>query len=357
MNRRGLTIACLCIALVWMAVPAARAATPEGPRLAINAFSLENLDATLFTAGADGTGPGTVLSGSSRHGHVTGVLPSGSLSWSPDGQTLVFTGTVGTRRRHGPDLTRTMLFAVPAEGGKPRALPGTADAKDPVLSPDGHTIAFARDRFEIRPHHRAKSGLPLYTSTSTWLTDLNGGPARRLTPWRNELENTPSSFSPDGLTLALTRATGRGGSEAVGLRLDTGAETLLARNASEPVYSPDGSRIALLRTATSDDARGARSRGTDLVVVQADGSGEVRLLAASQGTAVSPRWDPSGQRLAFVKFKRHLTLESLLTEGDSIFEVNADGTCLHEAFAASHVLYSGVVWQPGAGREAGPLAC
>jgi Tol biopolymer transport system component len=285
---------------------------------------------------------------------VKGVLPSGPIAWSPDGQTLVFAGTVGVRHTQRSSRTRTMLFAVAAEGGKPRALPGTADAEDPVFSPDGRTIAFARQRFELRLHHPGKSGLPLFESTSTWLTDIGGEPARRLTPWKSELDNTPSSFSPDGLTLALTRATGHGGSEAVGLRLDTGAETLLARNASEPVYSPDGSRIALLRTATP---RNARSKGTDLVVIQADGSGEVRLMAASQGTAVSPRWDPSGQRIAFVKLKRHETLESLLTEGDSIFEVNADGTCPYKAFAASHVLYSGAVWQPGPGREAGPLSC
>lgn len=357
MTRRGLIIGCLCIVLSSLGVVAAQAAAPEGPRLAITALSLESFGATLFTAGADGTQPRTVLRSSARHGHLNGVLPSGPVAWSPDGQTLVFAGTVGVRRTSRSSSARTMLFAVAAEGGKPRALPGTADAEDPVFSPDGHTIAFARQRLEAHLHHPSDSGSLLFVGASTWLTDIGGGTARQITPWKNGLANTPSSFSPDGLTLALTRAAGRGGSEAVGLRLDSGAETVLARNAAEAVYSPDGSRIALLRTPAPQHASGARSTGSELVVIQADGSGEVRLMAASQGTAVSPRWDPSGQRIAFVKLKRNETLEALLTEGDSIFEVNADGTCPTRAFAAPHVLYASAVWQPGPGREASPLSC
>lgn len=355
MTRRGLTIGCACIVLGLLGPSGAQAAMPEGPRLAITALSLENLGATLFTAGADGSQQRTVLRSSLRRGHASGILLSGPVAWSPDGQTLVFAGTEVGRRAAGSNRPRTMLFAVPAEGGEPRALPGTANAQDPVISPDGHTIAFGRARLRhLRP---GGSGANPFVGVSVWLTDIAGGIARQITPWKNGLENTPSSFSPDGLTLALTHTTGRGGSEAIGLRLATGAETVLARDATEPVYSPDGSRIALVRPPAAHRVQGARSKGTDLVVIQADGSGETRLMAASQGTAISPHWDPSGQRIAFVKVKRNETLEGLLTEGDSIFAINADGTCPTRVFAAPHVLYASAVWQPGPGREAAPLTC
>ncbi len=356
MTRRGLTIGWLCIVLVGLAVPAARAAAPEGPRLAINALTLRGPQASLFTAGADGTQPATLLQVSVRQ-QASKPLPTGVGTWLPDGQTLVFAGIAGAESAARTGRARTTLFTIPADGGRPHALAGTSGGEDPILSPDGHTIAFARRKFVFQPRHSGGNGGSAFSGTSTWLADIAGGPARRITPWRNGLDVSPSSFSPDGLSLGLTRARNKGGSEAVAVRLDTGAETVLAKSASEPVYSPDGSRIALLRIPARDHAAGARIKGNELIVIGADGSGEVRLTAASQGAVAVPRWDPSGQRLAFVQFERHQSLDKLLTEGDSIFEINADGTCPTEIFSAPGMLYTGAAWQPGPGREAPPLSC
>jgi Tol biopolymer transport system component len=356
MNRRGLTIGCLCIALLSLAAPVARAATPGGPRLAVTTLSLGGLGWTLFTAAADGSRPATVLQASVRR-HLSKPLPSGAATWSPDGQTLVFAGVVGVRRTPRSSRPRTMLFAVPPSGGPPRAIPGTADAEGPIFSPDGHTIAFARRRVDFQLDHPGGSSGSAFRGTSIWLGDIAGGRARRITPWQNGIDSTPSSFSPDGLTLGLTRAARKGRSEAVALRLDTGAETVLAKNAFEPVYSPDGTRIALLRHSPRRHVGGAGIEGNELVVIGVDGSGETRLTVASQGAAALPDWDPSGQRLAFLHFEKNLSVGDLLTEGDSVFEINADGTCPTEVFSARHVFYTGAVWQPGPGREAAPLSC
>ncbi|HVY96445.1 MAG TPA: hypothetical protein VHA54_05755 [Solirubrobacterales bacterium] len=359
MTRRGLTIGCACIVLLALLAPAAPAATPEGPRLAVTGVSLKSFRVTFLTADADGSRPRALLNSSPRRGHRSEPLPSGTISWSPDGQKLVFPAIVGVRRTAHGSRVRTMLFSVAPDGGKPRSLAGTDGAEGPVFSPDGHTIAFARRRVAFQLDHPKGHSGSVFRGTSTWLIDTGGGPARRITPWRNGLETTPSSFSPDGLTLGLTRQVGRGRSEAVALRLDTGAETVLASSAAEPVYSPDGSRIAMVRIPARKHAGTSTTKGNELIVTGADGpgSGEQRLTTPSLGGAALPSWDPSGQRIAFVMFKKDQSFFDLLTKGDSIYEINADGTCPTQVFGASHTLYTGAVWQPGPGREAPPLTC
>lgn len=354
---RGLSICCACAALSLTAMSGARAEPPPGPRLAVTTVSLKGFWASLFTAGADGAQPATLLRVSLRP-PLSKPVPVGAATWSPDGRTLVFSGVTGFPSGAHASQPKEMLFAMPADGGKPRALVGTVGGEDPVFSPDGHTIAFARQKKKVRSRQPGGSRGSAFKAVSTWLTDVAAGPPRQITPWRNGLEAIPSSFSPDGLGLAFTRTSRGRGSEAVLLRLDTGLETVLARNALEPVYSPDGSRIALLRPRGQRLARGSQAKVTDLVVLQADGSGEVRLTDAAKGIALWPRWDPSGQRIAFVRLERpgHLAGQ-LLAIDTSVFEINADGTCPTSVFSVPHVLYAGATWQPGPGREAPPLTC
>lgn len=356
MIRRGLSICCAVALFSALTAAAAQGATPEGPRLAITGISLENFSASLFTAGPDGSRPRTLLHDSPRRGHQSELLPSGQAAWSPDGQRLIFAGIVGVVDTPRSSRPRTKLFSVGADGGKPRVIPGTDGAQEPVLSPDGRTIAFARQRVEFQPQRPGGRRGSVFRGTSTWLVDVSGGAARRITPWQNGLEVTPSSFSPDGLSLGLTRAAGESRREAVALRLDTGAETVLSKRAAEPVYSPDGSRVALLRIPARHGG-GSGVKGNELVVIGLDGSGETRLTTPSQGGALLPRWDPSGTRIVFIRFKKHQSFVDLLTQGDSIVEINADGTCPTEVFGHLHALYTGAVWQPGPGREASPLSC
>jgi hypothetical protein len=37
--------------------------------------------------------------------------------------------------------------------------------------------------------------------------------------------------------------------------------------------------------------------------------------------------------------------------------INADGTCLGQVFSDPDLTLYGPVWQPGVGREAGPMSC
>jgi len=46
-----------------------------------------------------------------------------------------------------------------------------------------------------------------------------------------------------------------------------------------------------------------------------------------------------------------------LFAGDSIMEINADGSCRTKVLSVPKVTLFGATWQPGPGREAGPIAC
>jgi len=64
---------------------------------------------------------------------------------------------------------------------------------------------------------------------------------------------------------------------------------------SDPRLSPDGDRIAFVRTIPTDD----ETKESTVYVVPADG-GDPRRFTVAEGEDSEPRWSPSGDRLAFV---------------------------------------------------------
>jgi Tol biopolymer transport system component len=104
---------------------------------------------------------------------------------------------------------------------------------------------------------------------------------------------------------------------------------------------------------------GTRTVMSDLFTSNADGSGLRRLTKTPYQDELFPSWDPSGERLAFVRYLPEL-FESELVEagiGASVMQLNADGTCPKEILKPSIVAIYGAAWQPGPGREAGRIPC
>lgn len=318
---------------------AAGGAVPPGPRLAFQTLNRASR-VTIQTAGPNGSGR-QVLIDAMRHTKLPRPLPGFAPAWSPNGRRIVFAG------REGGVLK---LFAVPAGGGKARPIPGTDGAFDPVLSPGGHTVAFARAR--IRAHIGVPKGGPpvisSYTSVTTWTIGIDGRGAQRLTAWRNGLEITPSSFSPDGRVLAASQFDeDKLAYEAVALQTDGSGASVLAHDAYQPAFSPDGTEIALILHLAHLEPKAGRlgSYRGEVAVMNADGSGIRRLARTSFGEQSPPSWDPSGARLAY-------------TQARSIVEMNADGSCRKRVFTeTAKVSYYGPAWQPGTGREASRISC
>lgn len=353
---RRLAIATLLGATLGLLTATAMAAgTTTGPRLSFVEWRLQRpTSLRLVTVAPDGAGRRVLTD------HSIQPVPFAGASWSPDGATLAFAGYPPGGGSGGGPKAEPRIYLIDTDGGPPREVTGTVGASGPVFAPDGAAIAFTRSKLiqKLDPRHPWLSRS--YFSATAWTIAVAGGDPRRLTPWRNGLLNEPASFSPDGKLLLLDRTrTPLVPSEVVALNLGDGTTRLVARNAEEPAFSPDGTRIALvsyrdhLRVQTAD---GPVPVG-ELYVVRASGSNARRLTRTPQIQESDPSWDPSGERLAFVSGG------SGLGSGSSLVQVNADGSCGRRVLGPdrrpdfdSPALY-GPAWRPGPGRGAGPIPC
>jgi Tol biopolymer transport system component len=336
----------VCVALFAVAVLAPNGAlgsVPGVPRLAVvaNESCCGN---AMIAVGPDGRGREDLVGGPGlRNVLVASDLPS----WSADGRWVAF----GASRPgdEGP------VVAIAREDGSglrlfPRAV---LEGGDPIISPDGTSVAFMRADLVRAP--RRKSYL---VKTSIWLLAVDNGSIRQLTRWRLGTIAQPTSYSPDGTTLAA-QSFGPGGFRAVAIDAGSGRLSLLVRNATEPTYSPDGTRLAFVRlrnwrAAIREDATSPSV--VELVVARADGTAPERLLS-KRGLIAWPSWDPSGSRLSFTRSAIDSPRSYRPLEGDEVMAINADGTCLTQVFSDSEVTLFGSAWQPGVGREAGPISC
>jgi dipeptidyl aminopeptidase/acylaminoacyl peptidase len=304
------------ILALLLTVSVAAAAAPAGPRLAVVKVTWKPERARLITVDPQGK-DAVRLAGGQERGPLS-LFGWGPMSWRPDGAEIAVTG-LGD------------FLLAKANGGGARRI-NAAGAEWPVFAPDGRTIAFLR---EGRP------------GTTIWTIDLVTWEQRQLTPWRGGLEYVASSFSPDGRTLLATRFDGRGAAKAepVALDLATGRATRLLPDGLQPVYSPDGSKIALFRKV-------GKRENNDLFVLDVEKGTARRLTRTQPGYELFASWDPSGERIAFARYRgRHFEW------ANSIFQINADGTCETEILSKRRTLFYGPAWQPGPGREAGRIRC
>lgn len=353
MNRVVLSLV-LATALAATAAPA-RAAEPVGPRLALSVFSDgsggEDEREEVITVGPAGEAPLSLLGG--REASI-----GDALSWSADGNRVAFpmSGIDSTASRDYGSGWSVVAMARFDGGGISTYPSAFLNAGDPVMAPDGRSVAFSRWKLvkELPGHDE------YIFKASIWSLDVEGGGVKRLTRWRLESFIDPISYLPDGSSL-VAELPGRGKTQIVAVDLRSGRTAPLARlpdDAQEPTYSPDGTRLAFVRNKTLRRQLPKPDRPrSELWVASADGSGAKRVLSR-KGYISSPSWDPSASRLAFIRNPGLEGIGSLEPEpGNKVMEINADGTCMTKVFANPDFTVYGAAWQPGPGREAGPIAC
>lgn len=343
----------LLAALAAALALAAPASAADGPRLAfVEWLDREPPMTRIGTVAADGSGRRTLDLGGVQ------PLPFEGPVWSADGSTLLFSGYPLNAKGEIREKEKR-LYLADAEGGMPRELPRTAGATDPVLSPDGGTVAFTRSKLNFHFNPKNPIAFGYYSSSTAWTVALDGGRPKRLTPWRNGLANVPAAFSPDGSTLLLERDREPGwDSEVVARPLGGGPLRVIARRAEQPDYSPDGTRIALIdyRDGLTVETGDRPAPIGELYVVDADGSRPQRLTRTKTSQESQPDWSPSGERIAFLRIPG----PGGLGFGSTLMQMNSDGSCLRRVTGgqgrSAPALY-GPAWQPGPGREALRLTC
>ncbi len=244
------------------------------------------------------------------------------------------------------------------------------------MFPDGRTVAFLRVKGtnsgsnSVGPNgkrhlHRTRA------RSSVWLVGIDGSAPRRLTPWRKTPDvEIPSSVSTDGQHLVVTR-------EQLGpeeheqntflLDIESGRSTGRIEGGGDAVYSPDGTRVAFIffhpfAKPHVLGGKGATGRTTifgrsALVVVDLATESITQIASGGVRPVADPSWDPSGQRLSFLRYANVGSESGLFGLGDTVMEANPDGSCLTAVLHSPGVAYLAPAWQPGAGRGAGPIAC
>jgi len=116
----------------------------------------------------------------------------------------------------------------------------------------------------------------------------------------------------------------------------TADDLLTLQNVCDPQISPDGTRVAFVRTATDTEKNTYRG---EVWVAPADGSRPARKFTGGKWSDGGPRWSPDGTQIAFVSDRQE-------GEQAQVFLIPADGG---EASALTHLEAGGIHglrWSP-----------
>lgn len=166
------------------------------------------------------------------------------MAWSGDGQWIAF---------NAYDGKKVEIYVVSASGGKPKKIPANLSRRSGYafnyrlsLSADGKTLAFCAADMTSSEIKGEKSGP--FLLHQLYAISVDGGEAKRLT--------------------------------------DEGA--------TEPAFSPDGKRIAFIRSIFLENGKVKK----DLWVMNSDGTKSIQMTEFP-GNARGPVWSPDGKMIVF----------------------------------------------------------
>jgi TolB protein len=182
----------------------------------------------------------------------------------------------------------------------------------------------------------ASAGFPAVVGI--FVMDADGSNVRRLTQLRrfSGTEDHFPTWSPDGGRIAFLRSNGtarpRNASAIWTVAADGGRARLLRRmprrfpGGGTPDWSPDGRRI-LFTTYCYYGGCGGPATGAQLFAINARG-GELRNVTRARGNAYQPGWSPDGRFIVFTRNRRVDGVSDVVT-------IRADGTGLRRLTRAA----------------------
>jgi dipeptidyl aminopeptidase/acylaminoacyl peptidase len=302
---------------VWT-TPAAESGmvpSPDGSRVAFVRSSAAAAAGARSGDGGGGRGRGGAGAGgdlivrSLADGRETVALKAGpraigGLSWSPDGQTIVFNDlNAPIRHEQTPDYSGVKIIytitenvpgetsAVPAAGGDPKSL--------------GTLGGFGGRRWVDEKHFLVDRTSPDFKRRTTALVDVAGGEPKVLHEDVKEKfwsitgdANAGAQPSPDGKWIAFL-SDRDGWDHLYVMPAAGGAPVQITKGKFEawrPQWSPDGKQIAF--DANQPDNYGIRH----LYVATIGGDpahATIAQMTTGRGTNIAPQWSPDGTRLVY----------------------------------------------------------
>ena len=204
--------------------------------------------------------------------HIEALGVSGyNVSWSPDGQQIVFDDDSGT------------LNVITVDSGQVEKITDSSvNATFAEWSPDGQFIAYL-NRTNISPGSAD-------SDTDLMLYDVKAGVSDRLGTANTRGANL--RWSPQSTAIVYNSDHLDENHEIYVVDIEDKEITRLTDNAfvdRQPTWSPDGSQIAF-----SSDRTGLRQ----IFIMDADG-GHVHQLVVTEDAATFPAWSPDGSQIAF----------------------------------------------------------
>jgi Tol biopolymer transport system component len=283
------------------------------------------------------------------------LASAGSTQAAPT--TVVKNGRI-VFQRLDPKLGKTRLYTVQPDGRDLRSLttPTGNDDGDSQAewSPDGRKVVFRR--FVARGLPSERVDLFVVNADGTGLRDLT-----RATCSGQCRTNEEPAWSPNGKRIAFVRTLGPSPANVrppatVGIFLmnvdGTHVQQVTQRRPSSgtedhaPSWSPDGKRIAFMRANNTVKPPGA----SVIYVMNADGThaGVIRTISHRWPGAGAPAWSPDGTRILYSTACWFGDCGPPRT-GAQLFTIRPDGTSFHQVTHLSGNVESGR-WSPD-GRQ------
>jgi hypothetical protein len=185
-----------------------------------------------------------------------------------------------------------------------------------AVSPNGSTVAYSS------LDHSGDNNYPDYPLDGIYVMNIDGNNAHQLTfpmpcsSGCDEYEDLYPSWNNDGTVLAFERyGSSTGTSQIYSVKADgSSGLTNLSDNSNfeqQPVFSPDGSKIAYTSTEYSGLS------GSDIFVMDSDGTDGHVVNLDDGSQAYNPAWSPDGTKIYFT---------ASISGTTGVYVENADGS-------------------------------
>jgi len=255
--------------------------SPDGAKL------LYNRGTQIWIANADGTGERALASIAA----TTGGFGNRVAAWSPDGRQVVFTRNTGTRARMGHNGDAIFdLFVINADGTDERRLTADDNRNEyfPSWSPKGDKIAFTTDYWTSTAADSWHQEIGTIGADGQGLQSVNHGGNANTT---GDAYQRPD-WSPDGTALVFDCSVyyGAGKHQSICRQDGLGAPRVIvsSQGALDPVFSPDGQKVAYVESFPNYRVYTAPAAG---------GAGTVLTPAPF---ALGPSWRPKSTPIIFI---------------------------------------------------------